>query len=540
MGKSTSVSANPLAFQSAARRRQVLRKVEPERHRELLLLDGRDVEVRGGCDPPFRQLDAVVDRLHGARAEDLPGHELGRHDRRRELLEQGLPVPPEPEQEIRHDEGHQPRQRAPEIRRHGLDVGIPRPQGIGRLHERRPQPAAEHRLDLLGGGGDDRLFGLRARGYTMDSRTMPMRMPSSVPGAPGIRAWLAYGVLEHRRARHGRVRVPRVVVALDRILQGVEDLGAIADRAAEDAGAVAVDIRADGAPVETQHRLVRKDERHRIVVGRSATGRPRLLAEAGHHQIGADRHARPRARAERGGAGGVVGIRGIAAPGAALVAQHRRQDLVGSVAAAGISRPPVVFRVDGLGEDDRPLGAELLDEQMIARGEVDVVARVTPGGGAHVLRVEGVLEREHDAIHRHRREIGMAPIHVVELGRALEGVREPAEHLAHGGRAGGKRPRGRVPVEVAPAGDRTLTPDVEGGERIHLPRVRLADDHPELLLHVGIGGRRLHAAVFEGRPLVLVEIGQDGGGLDGFRGKAQRHPSRARRPSPRAPGHRLP
>ena len=32
-------------------------------------------------------------------------------------------------------------------------------------------------------------------GYTMDSRTMPMRMPSSAPGAPGILAWLAYGVL---------------------------------------------------------------------------------------------------------------------------------------------------------------------------------------------------------------------------------------------------------------------------------------------------------------------------------------------------------
>ena len=32
-------------------------------------------------------------------------------------------------------------------------------------------------------------------GYTMDSRTMPRRTPWSAPGAPGIRAWLAYGVL---------------------------------------------------------------------------------------------------------------------------------------------------------------------------------------------------------------------------------------------------------------------------------------------------------------------------------------------------------
>ena len=351
-----------------------------------------------------------------------------------------------------------------------------------------------------------------------------MRMPVERARGPGHPRVARVRRAQHRRARHGRVGIPRVVVALDGILQGVEDLGAIFDGPAEDAAAVAIDVRADGAPVEPQHRLVRKDERHRIVVGRSATGRPRLLAEAGHHEIRADRHARPRARAERGRAGGVVGIPGIAAPGAALVAQHRRQDLVGSVAAAGIARPPVVFRVDRLGEDDRPLGAELLDEHVIARGEVDVVARVTPGGGAHVLRVEGVLEREHHAIHGHRREIGIAPIRGVELGRALEGVRQPAEHLAHGGRAGGKRPRGRVPVEVAPAGDRPFTPNVEGGQRIHLPGIRLADDHPELLLHVGIGGRRLHAAVFEGRPLVLVEIGQDGGGLDGLRGKAQRRP----------------
>ena len=31
-------------------------------------------------------------------------------------------------------------------------------------------------------------------GYTMDSRTMPRRMPVSEPGVPGIAAWLAYGV----------------------------------------------------------------------------------------------------------------------------------------------------------------------------------------------------------------------------------------------------------------------------------------------------------------------------------------------------------
>ena len=68
-----------------------------------------------------------------------------------------------------------------------------------------------------------------------------------------------------------------------------------------------------------------------------------------------------------------------------------------------------------------------------------------------------------------------------------------------------------MPVEVAPAGDRTLAADVERGERIHLAGVRHADDHAELLLHGRIGGRRLHAAEFERRPCVLVEIGQDRG-----------------------------
>ena len=350
---------------------------------------------------------------------------------------------------------------------------------------------------------------------------MPRRMPverarrSSHPGVARVRRG------QHRRARHGRVGIPRVVVALDGVLQGVEHLGAIADGAAEDAAAVAVDVCADGAPVETQHRLVREDQRHGVVVGRPPTRGARLLAEARHDQIGADRHARAGARAERGRPRRVVGVAGIAAPGAALVAQQRRQHLVGPVAAAGISGPPVVLRVHGLGEDDRPLVAELLDQPVIARGEVDVVARVAAGGSSHVLRVERILEREDDPVHRHPLEIGIASVRGVELRRPLEGVRKLAEHLAHRGRAGRKRPRRRVTVEVAPARDRTLPPDVEGGERVDLSRARRADDHPELLLHAGIGGGRLHAPVFEGRALVLVEIGQDRGRLDGFRGETQ-------------------
>jgi len=71
------------------------------------------------------------------------------------------------------------------------------------------------------------------------------------------------------------------------------------------------------------------------------------------------------------------------------------------VAAAGVPGAPVVLGVDGLGEDDRALVAQLLDQDVIARREVDVVPRVAPGGGSHVLRVERILEREHHAVHRH-------------------------------------------------------------------------------------------------------------------------------------------
>jgi hypothetical protein len=124
---------------------------------------------------------------------------------------------------------------------------------------------------------------------------------------------------------------------------------------------------------------------------------------------------------------------------------------------------------------------------VIARGEVDVVVRVAAGGGSHVLRVERILEREDDPIHRHLLEIRIASIGGVELCRALEGVRKPAEHLAHRGRAGRERSRGRMPVEVAPAGDRALPPNVEGSERIHWPASGVPTIIPNCCWHGRIG-----------------------------------------------------
>jgi len=56
-----------------------------------------------------------------------------------------------------------------------------------------------------------------------------------------------------------------------------------------------------------------------------------------------------------------------------------------------------------------------------------------------------------------------------------------------------------VPVELAPAGDRALAADIEGGQGIQLPGVRDAGDHAELLRHGWIGGRGLYAPEVEGR-----------------------------------------
>ena len=67
-----------------------------------------------------------------------------------------------PEQQVRHEHRHQPRQRLAVIDRHLLDIGIGRPQRIGRFHQRHAELAAEHGFDLFRRRIDDRLLGLRA------------------------------------------------------------------------------------------------------------------------------------------------------------------------------------------------------------------------------------------------------------------------------------------------------------------------------------------------------------------------------------------
>ena len=238
---------------------------------------------------------------------------------------------------------------------HRLEVGIGRPQRIGGFDQRRAEMRAEHVLDLARRRGDDRLLGHRAG--RDQHRLADDAEPDALQRAARARrrdvARIGRG--EHRGARHRGERVARIVIAVVRVLQRVEHLGAIAERAAMDAAAVAVDVGADRAAVEAEHRLVRQDQRNGVVVRRAAAGGARLLAEARHHQVGADRQRRARARSERGGARGVVGVCRVAGPGAALVAERRGQHLVGLVAAARIAGAAVVFGVDRLGENDRAL-----------------------------------------------------------------------------------------------------------------------------------------------------------------------------------------
>jgi hypothetical protein len=232
--------------------------------------------------------------------------------------------------------------------------------------------------------------------------------------------------------------------------------------------------------------------------------------------------AEPELDPERGGAGRVVDIAWVAAPAAALIAEGRGQHLFRLVPAAGIAGAAVVFGADGLGENDRALVAQLLDQDIVARREIDVVGGVAPGRRAHVLGVEWVLEREHDAIHRQLVERRIGAITGIELGSMFERIGQVTELVADRRRAGGQRPLGRVAVERALAGDRTLAADVEGGERVELARVRLAGDHAVLLLHRRVGGGRFHAAELERRALVFVEIGKDRRGRDGLGREPQR------------------
>ena len=105
-------------------------------------------------------------------------------------------------------------------------------------------------------------------------------MPDNAPGSSRHRGMRRIGRGQHRRTRHRRVGIARIVVAVHRVLQRVKHLGRVADAAGVDAAAVAIDVGADRSAIETDHRLVRQDQRDRIVIGRAAAGGSGFLAQA--------------------------------------------------------------------------------------------------------------------------------------------------------------------------------------------------------------------------------------------------------------------
>ena len=269
--------------------------MEAERHRQLLLLDSGDVEIRGGRDPAFGQFDAVIDRRHRAAAEDLAGSEFGRVDRRCEFFEERLAIGAQPEQQVRHENRDEPRESLSEIGVHLFKVAITLPEGVRGFDQRRAELLAEDRLDLGRSGRSDRLGSLVAGA---DQHRLADDPDAYAPERLRWFCAACIGPRQHRGARHRRIRVARVVIARFGVLQRVEDFGGVGDRAHENSAAVAIDVGADRAAVEAQHCLVRQDQRDRVVVGRSARRSPGLLAEAHHDEVGADRHARPGARTQ--------------------------------------------------------------------------------------------------------------------------------------------------------------------------------------------------------------------------------------------------
>jgi hypothetical protein len=76
-------------------------------------------------------------------------------------------------------------------------------------------------------------------------------------------------------------------------------------------------------------------------------------------------------------------------------------------------------------------------------------------------------------------------------------------------------------VELAPAGDRAFASDIQRADPVDLAGVGNANDHAELLLHLGVGGGRFHPAELQRRTFVFVEIGQDGRRFHGLRREFQ-------------------
>ena len=150
---------------------------------------------------------------------------------------------------------------------------------------------------------------------------------------------------------------------------------------------------------------------------------------------------------------------------------------------AGIAGAAVVFGINRLREDDRAGVSQPFDQQVIARGKIDVVSGVAAAGRSHISRIEGVLEGKNHPVYWHLFEVGIPPILLVEFGRPLQRIRQVPKKFARRRGTGRQGPLGRMAVEVSAAGDGTFAADIERCQRTDLSGVRDADDHSELLLY---------------------------------------------------------
>ena len=92
------------------------------------------------------------------------------------------------------------------------------------------------------------------------------------------------------------------------------------------------------------------------------------------------------------------------------------------MSSARVAGPPVVFGVNRLGEDNRSLVAELLDQDVVTGRKINVVGRIAAAGGAHILGVEGVFEGESHPVHRHQFQVRVTAVSGVQFRRPFQGI----------------------------------------------------------------------------------------------------------------------
>ena len=115
----------------------------------------------------------------------------------------------------------------------------------------------------------------------------------------------------------------------------------------------------------------------------------------------------------------------------------------------------------------------------------------------------------------------MAAIGGVQLRRPLQSVRKAAEVFADRRRSRRQGALGGMTVIFPLASYRAFPPQVQGSQGVDLPGFSLADNHPVLLLHRGVGGGGFHPPELQRRPLVLVQVGKYRRRRDRFRRKPE-------------------